>query len=163
MSEPFYTLVDFNGTLVHHERGGKVVDDDGTVHIGEPIPRMVEKVKKLLAQGMTVKIMCGTVGEGGPKGEKMAAAIREWTREHLGEECEPTGTVTTRCLMIWNDKAKEVVRNAGRFRHEDDDDRSEKRPDVVGAVMAELAKKGALRQPDSDDTRQRGLRRVWRR
>lgn len=116
----YYFLVDFNGTLVHHERGGKVVDDDGKVYIGPPIPGMVARVRKLLDRGTEVRIMCGTVGEGGPKGEAMAKAIRAWCKEHLGRELEPTGTITTKCLMIWNDKAKEVIRNEGRFRHDDD-------------------------------------------
>lgn len=113
--EGYYFLVDFNGTLAWHDKGAKVIGEDGKPLLGKPIKRMVDRVKKLLASGMGVKIQCGTVGAGGPNGEKMAAAIREWTKAHLGQELEVTGSITPRCLGIWNDKARGVIRNTGRF------------------------------------------------
>jgi len=119
--EPYYILVDFNGTLAKHDKGAKVIDDAGNPIMGEPIAKMVERVKARLASGLRVKIQCGTVGAGGPKGEKMAAAIRQWTLEHLGQELEATGTITPRCIEVWNDKAKAVVRNTGRFVGEEEE------------------------------------------
>lgn len=111
----YYFLVDFNGTLAHHEKGAKVIDGDGEPILGAPIKRMVERVKRLIASGMEVRIQCGTVGEGGKNGEKMSAAIREWCKKHLDQECAVTGTITPKCLGVWNDKARGVIRNTGRF------------------------------------------------
>lgn len=120
--EPYYILVDFNGTLAKHDKGAKIFDDEGKPLIGEPIKRMVDRVRKRIDKGMRVKIQCGTVGAGGEKGAKMAEAIKAWAKEHIGHDLEVTGTITPRCLEVWNDKARKVVRNEGRFDGEADDD-----------------------------------------
>jgi hypothetical protein len=111
----YYFLVDFNGTLAWHDKGAKVIDENGKPLLGKPIPRMVTRVKKLLDSGMGVRIQCGTVGLGGPNGDKMAAAIKEWCVLHIGRELPVTGSITPKCIGVWNDKARGVVRNTGRF------------------------------------------------
>jgi hypothetical protein len=70
MSTQGWIGVDLDGTLAHYD-GWKGAD-----HIGEPIPAMVERVKRWLAEGKTVKIFTARV-YCPPEPQSPHTAIRE--------------------------------------------------------------------------------------
>jgi hypothetical protein len=108
------------------------VDLDGTVaiytswkrwdSIGEPIPKMVARIKAWLAEGIKVKIftarvgfesdVCKISGETFTK-EAMTAAIQRWTLRHIGKKLEVTATKDFAMRELWDDRAVQVVANTG--------------------------------------------------
>ena len=70
--------VDLDGTLAHY---------DGWVspsHIGEPIPLMLERVRRWVQSGKKVAIVTARVSEPSQR-EECVAAIRLWCLKHVGE------------------------------------------------------------------------------
>lgn len=106
--------VDLDGTLAHYD-GWKGID-----HIGEPIPAMVERVKRWLADGHDVKIMTARVSVGNALGRaideavKAEQAIRKWCVEHIGQELPVTSTKDFGMIELWDDRCVAVEANTGR-------------------------------------------------
>jgi hypothetical protein len=102
--------VDLDCTLAEYH-GWKGHDEP----IGEPIPKMVVRVKHWLDKGKTVKIFTARIhGDTFGKQEKM---IKEWCKEHLGQELEVTNVKTRSCYEIWDDRAISVQKNTGNINH----------------------------------------------
>ena len=98
--------VDLDCTLAEYH-GWKVADEP----IGKPIRYMVERVKRWLDKGKTVKIFTARVdGDDGFQERK----IKEWCKEHLGQELEVTNVKTRSMYELWDDRAITVQRNTGR-------------------------------------------------
>lgn len=99
--------VDLDGTLARYD-GWK-----GVEHIGKPIPKMVRRVKRWLKDGKQVKILTARAA-----GDNGAARyyIKKWCRKHLGQELPITNRKDRFCVKIWDDRAKDVVRNTGDQR-----------------------------------------------
>lgn len=109
--------VDLDGTLAeyHSWTGG----------IGKPIPKMVERVKKWLADGVKVKIFTARVGvDAGYSSESMKSDTREfaeeqrklieaWTKEVFGQTLEVTASKDFMMVELWDDRAVQVVMNTG--------------------------------------------------
>ena len=96
-------LVDLDGTLA--EYGGWV----GPEHIGEPVPDMLFRVRKWLANGDTVKIFTAraTVPE-------LIPPIHAWCERHLGVRLEVTASKDFSTTWIYDDRAVRVRPNLGR-------------------------------------------------
>lgn len=103
--------VDLDGTLAYNEEG---VYKGGT-HIGEPIPKMVERVKKWIADGKTVKIFTARNDRRQDEPETIKA-IEDWCLKHLGKVLEITNVKDNQCKQIWDDRAYGVIRNTGEMR-----------------------------------------------
>jgi hypothetical protein len=108
------------------------VDLDGTVaiytswkrwdSIGEPIPKMVARIKAWLAEGIKVKIFtarvgletdtCKISGETFTK-EAMTAVVQRWTLKHIGKRLKVTATKDFAMRELWDDRAVQVVANTG--------------------------------------------------
>lgn len=101
--------VDLDGTLARYD-GWK-----GPEHIGEPIKPMVEKVKQLLATGITVKVFTARVCSAQPEEERYLAqkAIAEWTRQHIGRELETTAEKDWNMIEFYDDRAIRIHYNTG--------------------------------------------------
>ena len=99
--------VDLDGTLARYD-GWK-----GPENIGIPIPKMVEKVKTAIGNGLHVKIFTARVA--GDTSGIARRAIRTWCRLHLGLELPITCVKDRFCKEIWDDRARRVKRNVGRF------------------------------------------------
>lgn len=115
-----WIAVDFDGTLCHYE--GWV--DGG--QLGKPIAPMVDRVKKWLADGMTVKIFTARVGQTGLISDKGNAddetfanqqrrLIQEWCIEHIGVPLEVTATKDFGMIELYDDRAVQVEMNTGRL------------------------------------------------
>ena len=99
--------VDLDCTLAEYH--GWKGDDEPP---GKPIPNMVERVKRWLSKGKTVKIFTARVdGDVDGKQEKM---IKKWCKEHIGQELEVTNVKTRHMYELWDDRAITVRRNTGR-------------------------------------------------
>lgn len=118
--------VDLDGTLALYD-GWKGAD-----HIGDPIPGMVDRVKKWLAAGKDVRIFTARAycpelpNRGDPdyavimaqRGDHVAAmrAIREWCLKHIGQVLPVTNAKDYGMDELWDDRAIPVKFNEGYVR-----------------------------------------------
>jgi hypothetical protein len=120
MSVSGWIGVDLDGTLAEYH-GWKGADN-----IGAPVPAMVDRVKKWLADGVTVKIFTARVCVTGGYSEvsKMQASldfaneqtafIKAWCKEHIGQELEVTCVKDFAMIELWDDRAVGVLMNTGQ-------------------------------------------------
>jgi hypothetical protein len=104
--------VDLDGTLAHYD-GWKAG------HIGEPIPLMVERVKRWLAEGKEVRIVTARVTGGlDPVDEAGARASRRaieiWCISHIGQILMVTNAKDYAMVELWDDRCVQVIPNTGR-------------------------------------------------
>jgi len=101
--------VDLDGTLAFHGEW------KGPLHIGEPIPAMVEQVKALIANGETVKIFTARIASSVPGLEDLNVkkAIQDWCEKHVGQRLEVTATKDYNTIALFDDRAVQIERNAG--------------------------------------------------
>lgn len=100
--------VDLDATLAHYD--GWVGYDEP---VGKPVPKMVERVKRWLEKGKTVKIFTARVhGDTYGKQERL---IKEWCKEHIGQELEVTNVKTRSMYELWDDRAISVQKNTGNI------------------------------------------------
>lgn len=117
--------VDLDGTLAEYDHW------KGADHIGAPIPAMIEKVKKALAEGKDVRIFTARVWPLGTTAEDFVhntlrteqaltarRAIVEWCKEHLGCVLPITCVKDYGLVEMWDDRAKQVIPNTGMFIEE---------------------------------------------
>lgn len=95
--------VDLDGTLAHYDTY------KGRHHIGLPIPAMLERVKKWISQGGTVKIFTARAGD-----PEAAPHIRAWLNLHGLPELEITNVKDFGMIQLWDDRAVQVEKNTGR-------------------------------------------------
>ena len=100
--------VDLDGTLAHYD-GWK-----GHDYIGKPIPAMVNKVKALLKEGCTVKIVTARAAFPGA-----AEFIHQWLIDQGLPALEVTDKKDFNMIELWDDKARQVRLNTGRIVGQD--------------------------------------------
>lgn len=116
-----WIAVDFDGTLAQYD-GWKSEEI-----LGEPIPKMLERVKNWLAEGKTVKIFTARVGasnivnkdgqrDDAAFAERQRAYIRAWCLKHIGQELEVTAVKDLQMIELWDDRAVGVETNTGEIR-----------------------------------------------
>lgn len=101
--------VDLDGTLAYYESW-----DEG--RIGKPIPRMVQRVKEWLQNGVEVRIVTARVSGGSARADEAAKAraqIRDWCREHIGQPLEVTCCKDYAMIQLWDDRCVQVIPNTG--------------------------------------------------
>ena len=94
--------VDLDGTLAHYE--GWVSAD----HIGKPIPKMMERVKRWLLEGKRVKIFTARCAM-----PEQVIPISGWLRENGLPDLEVTNVKDQWMVELWDDRCIQVVRNTG--------------------------------------------------
>jgi hypothetical protein len=117
--------VDLDGTLAYYYGWAP------SLAIGDPIPEMVSKVKKVLEYGyVDVRIFTARVnpikhqkfsevtGEDITV-ETVTKAIEEWCLRHLGRILEVTDRKDIYCIEIWDNRARQVINNTGYFLGEE--------------------------------------------
>jgi hypothetical protein len=108
--------VDLDGTLAYYEPGQAYRPD----HVGEPIPAMLERVQRWLAEGRDVRIMTARVwSDGTPERnaqERLARlAIVTWCRKHFNTALAVTCQKDMGMAELWDDRARQVELNTGRL------------------------------------------------
>lgn len=100
--------VDLDGTLAEHGMWR------GPLFIGPPIPRMVARVKAMLAAGKRVKIMTARMAEPDPDLRKaIAEAIGDYTEQVVGQRLEATNQKDYDMIELWDDRAIQIIGNTG--------------------------------------------------
>lgn len=114
-----------------HGQGWIGVDLDGTLAmysgwcgadvIGAPVPLMVARVKRWLAEGKDVRIMTARVdgAKETPAGipppvEVITAAIQAWCLKHVGQSLPVTNRKDMHMIELWDDRACYIQPNTGR-------------------------------------------------
>lgn len=99
-----WTGVDLDGTLAYHYRS------DRYDKIGEPVPAMLKLVKKMLNNGMRVKIFTARVED-----PEQLPIIRKWLKDNGLPELEITNIKDYGMLRLYDDRCIQVERNTGRL------------------------------------------------
>lgn len=98
---------DLDGTLAQYD-GWK-----GDTHIGEPIPKMVERWKAYREKGVTCVIFTARYSED-PAKEMAMKLIQNWSYQNLGEIAPITNEKTPNIVRIYDDRARQVLENTGQ-------------------------------------------------
>jgi phosphoribosylamine---glycine ligase len=98
--------VDLDGTLALYSTWS----DD----IGEPVPKMVQRVKRWLAENKEVRILTAR-GTAGSFNEDMVQLVKihDWVKEHIGEPLEVTNKKDYKMLKLYDDRVVQIVANEG--------------------------------------------------
>ena len=94
--------VDLDGTLAYFD-GWKGAD-----HIGEPIPLMLERVKKWIADGKEVKIFTSRASV-----PQQIPPIRLWLKKYGLPDLEITNLKDWEMVELWDDRAIQLIPNTG--------------------------------------------------
>ena len=104
MSKPWVGF-DLDGTLAYQPEGRY-----DPLEIGHPIPKMVARVKRAVAQGYEVRIFTARAAH---KSRHVDKAIKEWCEQHLGQEFTVTNEKDLNCVRLYDDRAVQVIKNSG--------------------------------------------------
>ncbi len=96
--------VDFDGTLAQYESGWA---KKGLM--GLPIPLMLARVKKWLAEGREVKILTARACH-----PEMVKDVEDWCEHYLGVILPVTNAKDFGMIELWDDRAIQVEFNTGR-------------------------------------------------
>lgn len=104
--------VDLDGTLAHYE-GWK-----GELHIGEPIPKMIDRVKRWISEKKEVRIITARVSVGENDRSKSAIsdikkAIDNWCLLHIGKVLPITCCKDFGMIELWDDRCIQIIPNTG--------------------------------------------------
>lgn len=99
--------VDLDGTLAEYH--GWVSSE----HIGKPIPKMLERVKRWIESGREVRIMTARVAPSKEDADVCRKAIERWLEEHLGMIIAITHEKDLFMTELWDDRAVQVIPNTG--------------------------------------------------
>ena len=105
MSDKGWIGVDLDGTLAHYDEGQRQLG------IGEPIPAMVERVKRWLAEGKyDVRVFTARVANEDPQ---IRRAVEDWCEKHVGVRLQVTNVKDYEMVELWDDRAVQVRPNTG--------------------------------------------------
>lgn len=101
--------VDLDGTLAHYDRW------QGVEHVGDPVPAMLERVNRWLADGWEVRVLTARVA---PREDgshfRARDVILEWCHRHVGVALEVTCVKDGEMSELWDDRCVAVEPNTGR-------------------------------------------------
>jgi hypothetical protein len=118
MSAGGWIAVDLDGTLAEY-RGWP---SDGS--IGKPIPAMVDRVRRWLADGVDVRIFTARIWPWGTNANastertadssKQVDQIMEWCIKQFGRTLPVTCVKDYGMIELWDDRAVQVIPNTGQ-------------------------------------------------
>jgi hypothetical protein len=113
MSKPRYEGwigVDLDGTLAKY-------DGWNNGAIGEPIPRMLARVKDWIKQGQEVRIFTARVsvqpGTPDDYSYQQMVAVGDWCQKHIGTRLPVTAIKDFQMICLYDDRSKQVEFNTG--------------------------------------------------
>lgn len=121
MSASGWIGVDLDGTLA------KYPTPNGILTIGEPIPLMLDRVKKWVKEGIEVRIVTARVANTGlyvDKSQKhddeefanqQRKLIEDWCKEHIGKVLKVTASKDFAMIELWDDRVIRVEFNTGKI------------------------------------------------
>jgi hypothetical protein len=99
-----WTGVDLDGTLAHYSRTATYDT------VGEPVPAMLALVKKMINNGIRVKIFTARVED-----PDQVPIIRNWLRDNGLPDLEITNIKDYGMQRLYDDRCIQVERNTGRL------------------------------------------------
>jgi hypothetical protein len=99
--------VDLDGTLAFYD-GWK-----GATHIGDPIPKMMARVRAWMDKGRKVKILTARVAPGKGDEQLCRDAIEAWLDKHGLAALEVTHAKDHKMIELWDDRVVQVIPNTG--------------------------------------------------
>ena len=102
MSNRGWIGVDLDGTLAHYD-GWR-----GPEHIGEPVPKMLERVKAWILEGMEVRIFTARASD-----PEQVPYIHEWLIKHGIPGLMVTNVKDFAMKELWDDRCVQVIPNTG--------------------------------------------------
>lgn len=94
---------DFDGTLAYYTPG-----DFKKGVLGDPILPMLERVKRWLRKGQTVKIVTARAND-----RAQNELIRQWCEKWLGTQLDVTDRKDSRMICLYDDRCRQVIANTG--------------------------------------------------
>lgn len=98
--------VDLDGTLAHDLSNGS--ENKGLGEIGSPIKPMLNRLKKWIAEGKTVKIFTARASS-----SRQIAMVKKWLFKHGLPDLEVTNVKDLRMIELWDDRCVQVMTNLG--------------------------------------------------
>ncbi len=95
--------VDLDGTLAQYDHWR------GPDHIGDPVPIMMERVKKWLKAGVKIKIFTARASD-----ISSHELIKRWCESHGLPRLEVTNVKDYSMIELWDDRAVQVEPNTGK-------------------------------------------------
>ncbi len=101
--------VDLDGTLAYESEWR------GIEYIGEPIPRMLKRVRQLIADGEDVRIFTARASRLQTEEERAVAihCVEDWCETHLGKRLPVTNEKDQYLKYFFDDRAIAVACNLG--------------------------------------------------
>lgn len=98
--------VDLDGTLAKYSKWSD--------EVGEPVPKMVQKVKRWIAEGKEVRILTarGTIGSMSERYEQLMK-IYEFIEDNIGSPLEVTDKKDPYMIRLYDDRVRQVEANEG--------------------------------------------------
>ncbi|WP_244154254.1 hypothetical protein [Desulfospira joergensenii] len=96
--------VDLDGTLAVYDNSSSLDT------VGEPVPAMVALVRKMINNGIRVKIFTARAVD-----PEQLPIIRKWLKTHQLPELEITNIKDYHMLKLYDDRAVQVEKNTGRL------------------------------------------------
>ncbi len=96
--------VDLDGTLAYYD------DSASSEKIGTPVPKMLALVKKMLNNGIRIKIFTARVTD-----PEQLPIIRKWLKTNNLPELEITNIKDYYMLRLYDDRCIQVEKNTGRL------------------------------------------------
>lgn len=106
--KPGYILVDLDHTLGHY-----TTHKEQGLNIGDPIPAMVERIKRWLKDGEDVRIFTARASRADFKGSDEEKMIQEWCESVFGHPLQIQNWKCFDCKAIWDNIAVTVEVNSG--------------------------------------------------
>lgn len=99
--------VDLDGTLAKYSGYNK--------HIGEPIPTMINRVRRWVSDGREVRIVTARVAPQHPDRVEQLTLIHEWVNEHIGYPIEVISYKDHEMKVLYDDRVRQVEEGTGRL------------------------------------------------
>ena len=104
--EPSWLGVDLDGTLAKYSGWSD--------EIGEPIPKMIARVRTWIAQGHDVRILTAR-GSIDPGKHEQLVKVYDWVKKHIGVSLEVTHSKNPFMKKLYDDRVQKVEANTGAF------------------------------------------------
>lgn len=95
--------VDLDGTLAHYD-GWR-----GEDHIGDPIPLMLDRVKRWIADGVEVRIFTARAFV-----PSQVPFVEAWLEKHGISGLKVTNVKDFAMVELWDDRCVQIIPNTGR-------------------------------------------------
>jgi len=99
--------VDLDGTLAEYDKWC------GPSHIGKPISKMVDRVKRWLKDGKDVQILTARVHKDNPGKVESELAINLWTKRVFGKSLKTRADKDLNMIELWDDRCIQLLTNTG--------------------------------------------------